>query len=40
MQKLIEALGDAEWEENVKVDIRPPDYSFTWNSYKHNVLVK
>jgi len=39
VEKLIEALGNAAWEENVKVDIGPPDYSFTWNNYEHSVWV-
>ena len=39
VEKVIEALGNADWQENIKVDIRPPDYSFTWNSYKHNVWI-
>ncbi|WP_042147829.1 hypothetical protein [Paucisalibacillus sp. EB02] len=39
VNKLIDALGNAAWEENVKVDIGPPDYSFTWNSYEHSVWV-
>ena len=39
VENLIEALGNADWQENVKVDIRPPDYSFTWNSYKHSVWI-
>ncbi|WP_096271297.1 hypothetical protein [Paucisalibacillus globulus] len=39
VEKLIEALGNADWEENVKVDIAPPDYSFTWNNYNHSVWV-
>lgn len=39
VEKVIEALENADWQENVKVDIRPPDYSFTWNSYKHSVWI-
>lgn len=39
VEKVIEALGNADWQENIKVDIRPPDYSFTWDSYKHNVWI-
>jgi hypothetical protein len=39
VETLIEVLGNADWQENVKVDIRPPDYRFTWNSYKHSVWI-
>lgn len=39
VKKLIEVLENADWQENVKVDIRPPDYIFNWNSYKHSVWV-
>lgn len=39
VERVIGALGNADWQENIKVDIRPPDYSFTWNSYKHNVWI-
>lgn len=39
VQKLIEAMKNADWRENVKVDIRPPDYTFNWNSYMHSVWV-
>lgn len=39
VKKLIENLGNADWQENVKVDIGPPDYEFTWNSYRHSVWI-
>lgn len=39
VNKIIEILKNADWEENVMIDIRPPDYYFSWNSYKHNVWV-
>lgn len=26
-------------QQNVEVDIRPPDYYFKWNSYTHNVWI-
>lgn len=37
VEALINELENADWEENVDVDITPPDYTFTWNSYKHSV---
>lgn len=37
VERLIEALRQADWEENVMVDIRPPDYQFQWNDYLHFV---
>ncbi|MGJ9385371.1 hypothetical protein [Salipaludibacillus sp. CF4.18] len=37
METLIEALKNADWQENVEVDIGPPDFRFTWNSYNHSV---
>jgi len=39
VDELIRTLGNADWQENVKVDIRPPDYRFSWNSYKHDVWI-
>lgn len=39
VKKLIEELKNADWQENVEVDIRPPDYRFNWNSYEHNVWI-
>lgn len=39
IETLIESLKNADWKENVKVDIRPSDYSFIWNSYKHGVWI-
>lgn len=36
---LINKLNAADWQENVEVDIRPPDYYFKWNAYTHNVWV-
>lgn len=39
VKKLISILKKADWEENVDVDIEPPDFRFTWNSYEHNVWV-
>ena len=32
-------MGNADWEENVKVDISPPDYRFSWNSFNHGVWI-
>jgi len=37
VEALINELKKADWEENVEVDITPPDYTFTWNSFKHSV---
>ncbi|WP_417897685.1 hypothetical protein ABN702_15500 [Bacillus haimaensis] len=37
VKALINELKNADWEENVVVDITPPDYTFTWNSFKHSV---
>lgn|SRR5699024_9599195 len=39
VKKLISTLKKADLEENVDVDIEPPDLRFTWNSYEHNVWV-
>ncbi|MBS3680721.1 hypothetical protein KGF86_10880 [Ornithinibacillus massiliensis] len=39
VKEIIEALGNANWQENIKLDIRPPDYKFTWNSYEHHVWL-
>lgn len=39
MNKIIYFFKNANWEENIEVDIRPPDYYFSWNSYKHSVWV-
>lgn len=39
VEKLIQYLKGAEWKENVEIDIRLPDYRFTWNSYEHSVWV-
>src|SRR5690625_1331886 len=39
VERLITALKNANWEENTDVDIDPPDYRFTWNSFHHNVWV-
>ena len=39
VKKLINALGNANWQENVKVDIEPPDYRFSWNSFNHSVWI-
>jgi len=39
VEKLIEVLGNADWQENVKVDIEPPDYRFSWNSFNHSVWI-
>ena len=39
VEKLINALKNAAWQENIKVDIRPPDYQFSWNSFKHDVWI-
>lgn len=39
VKKLIEELKNADWQENVEVDIRPPDYRFKWNMYKHSVWI-
>lgn len=32
-------MKNADWQENIKVDIRPPDYSFSWNSFEHDVWI-
>lgn len=37
VEALINELKNADWEENVAVDISPPDYTFTWNSFLHSV---
>lgn len=39
VKKLIKSLKNADWEEGVKVDIYPPDYHFSWNSFKHSVWI-
>src|SRR5690625_149641 len=39
VERLIKALKNANWEENTDVDIDPPDYRFTWNSFHHSVWV-
>ena len=39
VKKLIRALGNADWQENVQVDIGPPDYRFTWNSFNHSIWI-
>ena len=39
VKKLIKALENADWQENVKVDIEPPDYRFSWNSFNHSVWI-
>lgn len=39
VEKLINVLKKANWEENVDVDIRPADYYFTWNSFVHYVWM-
>jgi hypothetical protein len=39
VKKLIKALSNADWEENIQVDIEPPDYRFSWNSFQHSVWV-
>ncbi|WP_339216305.1 hypothetical protein [Ornithinibacillus sp. FSL M8-0202] len=39
VNEIIEALDNADWQENIKLDIRPPDYQFTWNSYEHHVWL-
>lgn len=39
VERLIKALKNANWEENTDVDIDPPDYRFTWNSFHHNGWV-
>lgn len=37
VKALINELKNADWEENVEVDITPPDYTFTWNLFDHSV---
>lgn len=32
-------MKNADWRENIDVDIRPPDYYFSWNSFKHNFWI-
>src|SRR5699024_3613664 len=39
VKNLIKALASADWQENVEIDIRPPDYTFTWNTYEHLLWV-
>lgn len=39
MKNLIKALKNADWEENVDVDIEPEDYNFVWNSFKHGIWI-
>ena len=39
VKKLIQELKNADWEENIAVDIGPEDYSFAWNSFKHGVWI-
>lgn len=39
VKEIIEALDNSDWQENIKLDIRPPDYKFTWNSYEHHVWL-
>ncbi|QUW23111.1 hypothetical protein JSQ81_05965 [Sporosarcina sp. Marseille-Q4063] len=39
VKTLIKALGNADWEENVKVDIGSPDYRFSWNSFNHSIWI-
>ena len=39
VKKLIKALGNADWQENVKVDIGSPDYRFSWNTFNHSVWI-
>lgn len=39
VKEIIEALDSADWQENIKLDIRPPEYKFTWNSYEHHAWL-
>jgi hypothetical protein len=39
VKKLIKALSNADWQENIQVDIEPPDYRFSWNSFTYSVWV-
>jgi hypothetical protein len=39
VNKLIKALSNADWEENIQVDIEPPDYRFSWNSFTHSIWI-
>lgn len=39
IEKLIHLLKQANWQENVQIDIRPPDLTFAWNSYEHGVWI-
>jgi uncharacterized protein YcfL len=39
VNKLIKALENADWQENIQVDITPPDYRFSWNSFNHGVWI-
>src|SRR5699024_1299383 len=39
IKQLINKLKGAKWQENIEVDIRPPDYYFKWNSYTHNLWI-
>lgn len=39
VERLIKALKNANWKENIDVDSRLPDYRFAWNSFHHNVWI-
>lgn len=39
VKKLIKVLKRADWQDNIDVDIRPADFHFTWNSFKHDVWI-
>ena len=39
VKKLIKALENANWQENIKVDIEPPEYRFSWNSFNHSIWI-
>src|SRR5699024_9741973 len=37
VENLIGNFEKANWQENVEVDIRPPEYVLTWNSYTYHI---
>lgn len=39
VKELVDELRGADWQENVELDIRPPDYYFSWNGFEHNVWL-
>lgn len=39
VKELINNLKRADWQENVEIDIRQPDFHFKRNFYTHNVWI-